>query len=134
MGALFTPPAGYPITLTQGRSYDYFGKLAVSWTTFGGGQNDGYSPDVFIPFVTQNTQFINLTLDGYMPSSSATTLGTTSTVEYSFNGNTVHGELGTGVHNIAQSFPDRVICLVWFRVKSGSSGTISVSIQAYGNS
>jgi hypothetical protein len=120
------------VTKTQGRDYNYFNKIAVSWSNFGGGNNG--NPDIFIPFSTQAVEFINLTVDGYVPATSGTSpfVSPVSVVEYSFNGTTVHGELGTGFHNVSQKFENRVIGLVWFRVQAGSGGTITVSVQAWG--
>jgi hypothetical protein len=129
----FSYPIPSGITKLQGRDYNYFNKIAVSWSAFGGG-NSG-NPDVFIPFSTDWVQFINLTVDGYVPTSSPSQFSpsSVSVVEYSFNGNTVHGELGSGAHNVELTFQDRVIGLIWFRLQSGSGpGTVNVSVQAFG--
>lgn len=117
--------------IKYGFSHNYFNKVAVTWSTFGGGSVDGYQPDMIInlPEPTSTVIFTNLTAtsstDGYISSS-------TSVVEYSFDGTTVHGELGNHTSNLSLTFQNRVISLIWFRVQSGSSGTVNVSVQAWG--
>jgi len=108
------PGIGYN---TKGRSFNFFEKIAVSATTFGGGSADGYQPDLLITFPTQGAIFLN---EG------------TGTVEYSFNGNAVHGELDSTKASAGLSFDNRVISFIWFRVKAGSSGPINVSVHAWG--
>jgi|SRR5271166_3978285 len=108
------PGIGYT---TYGFDYNFFQKIAVSATTFGGSSIDGYQPDTICPFTTQTVMFVNLG---------------SGTVEYSFNGNTVHGELNSAnVNTVALTFQNRVISKIWFRVQTGSSGTINVSVQAW---
>lgn len=104
-------------TKNQGRDYNYFQKTAVNWSTFGGGASDGYGPDQIITFSTQGVMFLN---EG------------SGVVEYSFNGNTVHGELDSSKITAGLSFDNRVISMIWFRVKSGSTGPITISVQAWG--
>jgi hypothetical protein len=109
-----------PITKNQGRDYNFFQKVSVNWAAFGGGQTDGYSPDAVITFSTQGFQFINLGSGG------------TNVVEYSFNGNTVHGELNPTTGSVNLLFDNRVASLIWFRLQAGSSGPVVISIQAWG--
>ena len=100
-----------------GRDYNFFQKKSVTKTTFGVSA-DGYACDMIITFPTQGLIFIN---EG------------SGTVEYSFNGNTVHGELDSASTSTKMlTFNDRVVSKIWFRVKSGSSGPIVVSVQAWG--
>lgn len=112
--------------LTYGYAHNYFNKLSVSWSTFGGGAVDGYQPDMIINLLepTQTVIFTNLT--------TASTPSSTSVIEYSFDGNTVHGELGNSLGNISLTFNNRVISCIWFRVQSGSTGPLEVSVQAWG--
>ncbi len=112
--------------VTYGYAHNYFNKLAVNWTTFGGGAVDGYQPDMIInlPEPTYTVIITNL--------STPTVPVSTSVIEYSFDGNTVHGELGNHINNLSLTFENRVISCIWFRVQSGSSGTINVSVQAWG--
>lgn len=108
--------------VTFGKDHNYFKTLSISSTTFGGGTIDGYQPDMFITFSTQFVVFIN-----------TTTPGTGKVLEYSFNGTTVHGELDatSGSLSAKVEMPFRVVSKIWFRVKSGSTGPVSVSVQAW---
>ncbi len=109
------PNIGYK---THGHDFNYFQKVAVNTSTFGGGSVDGYQPDMVITFSTQGAIFIN---EG------------SCVIEYSFNGTTVHGELDSA-SSVTKSltFNNRVISMIWFRVKTGSTGPITVSVQAWG--
>jgi hypothetical protein len=108
-----------PITLKQGRDSSFFTKVAVNWTSFGGGQTDGQSPDIIISFTTQGLMFLNLGS------------GSSNVVEYSFNGSTVHGELNPTNASAGMSFDNRVQSLIWFRLQSGSTGPVTISVQAW---
>ena len=111
---------------TFGHAHDYFQKVAVNWTVFGANAVDGYQPDLVInlPEPTYTVIFTNL--------STPTAPVTTSVVEYSFDGNTVHGQLGNHINNLSLTFQNRVISCIWFRVQSGSTGPINVSVEAWG--
>jgi hypothetical protein len=107
----------------HGQDFNYFKKSNVNWAQFGAPDGytlaDGYGPDQVITFPTYGVIF--------------NTEGTsTNTVEYSFNGTTVHGELVPGTNRTTLTFLNRPICLIWFRVKSGSTGPIPVSVEAWG--
>jgi hypothetical protein len=119
MTSTFYPNATF---INQGRDYNYFQKIAVDWTSFGAGSSDGYGPDAIITFSTQTVMFVNLTASGTSD----------SVVEYSFNGNVLHGELNPTNSTIALTFENRTISQIWFRIQSGSSGPITVSVQAWG--
>ena len=99
--------------ITYGFDHNYFEKLSVTATTF------NYNADAFVPFVTQGVMLLNLSTSS------------SSIVEFSFNGTTVHGELAAGTPSAGLTFDNRVIGKIWFRVQSGSSGPISVSINAW---
>jgi hypothetical protein len=107
------PSIGYK---TRGPDFNFFEKTDVSATTFGGDSVDGYQPDMIIPFSTQSVIFIN---EG------------SGVVEYSLNGTTIHGELDSSGANSGFIFDNRVVSLIWFRVKTGSIGPITVSVQAW---
>lgn len=107
------PNIGYK---TQGKDFNFFQKLAVVATTFGGNSVGGQQPDFIISFTTQGLLFLN---EG------------SGVVEYSFNGITVHGELDSTGASKGLSFDNRVASMIWFRVKSGSSGPITVSVHAW---
>jgi hypothetical protein len=115
------PNIGYT---TVGRDFNFFQKLSVDWSTFGGGSVSGQQPDMIITFPTQTVLFTNLSLaDGYTNS---------NVIEYSFNGQTIHGELGSSFENVFLTFSNRVVSTIWFRVQSGSTSPLIVSVQAWG--
>lgn len=99
---------------TQGKDYNYFQKFEVSSATF---QDN---PDGVITFSTQSVRFLNEETGG------------TNVLEYSFNGNTVHGECDPTQLSKSKTFDNRTVCLMWFRVKSGSTGPITFSVEAWG--
>lgn len=111
----------YPgIKKTQGFDFNFFQKVTVNWTTHFGANDgyttaDGYGPDLIITFPTQGLIFSN--------SSGAI-------VEYSFNGNTIHGELATTGNRSILTFTNRVASLIWFRLQA--PGTSIVSVEAWG--
>lgn len=100
----------------NGKDFNFYEKIVVTNTTFGAAPE--YKWDVLITFTTTGVMMLN---EG------------TGVVEYSFNGNTIHGELDSTSVTKALSFDNRVINTIWFRIKSGSSAPITVSVQAWGN-
>lgn len=104
--------------INYGQTFNYFKKIAVSNTTFGL-VADGYKYDVLIPFSTQGFSFL----------SEGTT--TSHIVEYSFDGINVHGEINPTLPNRYSVFQHRVACKIWFRVKSGSTGPITIAVEAW---
>lgn len=112
------------IKKNQGRDFNFYEKVEVNWSQFGAldgyTTEDGYGPDLVIKFPTQGLMFLN------------EETSSTQVVEYSFNGNTVHGELDPTLPSRGLVFDNRSVTLIWFRVKSGSSGPITVSVQAWG--
>jgi hypothetical protein len=121
------PGIGYT---NHGYDYNFFQKFTVTaTTTFGSDTVDGYQPSVIINLAvpTYTVIMTNLTAAG----SSGNTWVPGAVVEYSFNGNTVHGELGSCFENISLTFQNRVISTIWFRVQTGSSGSPVVTVQAW---
>jgi len=98
--------------ITYGRDYNFFKKQQVTSSTF----QD--TADLVITFPTQSLMLLNENASGV--------------VEYSFNGNTVHGELDPTLPSKGVAFDNRVVSQMWFRVKSGSSGPITVRVDAWG--
>jgi len=102
-----------------GRTHDFYETATVTWSQFGAPDgyttSDGYGPDMFIPFSTVGVMFTNETSG--------------SVVEYSFNGTTVHGVLdGTATSTTrVVKFDNRVVSLIWFRLKSGGPATITAT-------
>ena len=111
----------YPgIKKTQGFDFNFFQKVTVNWTTHFGASDgyttaDGYGPDLIIRFPTQGLIFNNE--------------GSGGIIEYSFNGNTIHGELTASGNRQTIIFNNRVASLIWFRAQSGSA---VVSVEAWG--
>lgn len=125
------PNNNFPGTgsVTLGYDRNFFQKASVTATGFGS-NNDGSpyvpgpQPDMIIPFNTGGVILTNLTL-------ASGTYAAGSVVEYSFNGQVVHGELGSASANISMLFLNRPVAKIWFRVQTGSTGPISVSVQAW---
>jgi hypothetical protein len=111
------PRVGY---ITQGRDFNFFQIYSVSETSFGGASVDGYQPALVITFPTAGLIFTNETSG--------------QVVEYSFNGQTVHGQLdGTSTSTTRiMTFLNRPVCCIWFRLKSGSAGPASITTTAWG--
>lgn len=107
------------IKKTQGRDFNFFQRTTVTWAQFGAPDGyttvDGYGPDLVITFPTYGVIFTHESGDP---------------VEYSFNGTTVHGDLTANTDRDQLVFENRPMSLIWFRLKSGSTATISV--EAWG--
>lgn len=103
-----------------GRDFNFYKKIEVIATDFGSDSVDGQQPDTIITFPTQSIMFLN------------EESGAGKVVEYSFNGNHVHGELDPELPSKGLVFDDRVASLIWFRIKSGSTGPITIRIDAWG--
>lgn len=105
-------------------NYNFFTKIDVNWSQFGAPDGytirDGYGPDLIIPFVTQGLSFIN---EG---------TSTSNSVEYSFDGINVHGDLVPTTPSQGLVFDVRVISLIWFRLKQGSTGPVTIRVEAWG--
>ena len=99
-----------------GHDFNFFQKLTITATSFGGTSVDGYQPDIVLTFPTQGISFLNE--------------DSTSIVEVSFNGNTVHDELNPTLPSQGTTYDNRSVSMIWFRLKSGSSAV--VSIRAWG--
>lgn len=93
--------------ITLGRDHNFFVKLAVSANAF------NTNCDVLIPF---HARAITFQLEG------------TGKVEYSFNGNTLHGDMENGKSSATLIFEDRNESKVWFRLASGSP---TIRIEAW---
>jgi hypothetical protein len=106
-----------------GRDFNFYKIVAVNWEQFGSPANytdeDGYGADVFIPFPTQALSFISYGADS------------ANTIEYSFNGNTVHGDMVPQTSSGALVFDNRTVSSIWFRLKTGSTGPVSIRIEAW---
>lgn len=107
------PGIGYT---TLGYQRNFYQKVSITSSTFGGASVTGQQPDVIITFNTQGLQLLNLGA---------------GVVEFSFNGTTVHGELNSSNPSAGLTFDNRPTSKIWFRVQSGSSGPITVSVGAW---
>lgn len=111
------PGIGYK---TLGRDFNFYKIVSVNTSSFGGGSVDGYQPDVIVTFPTQGFSLIS-----YGANSS-------NTVEYSFNGTTVHGDLTPQTSSGALVFDVRSVSTIWFRLKTGSTGPVDIRVEAWG--
>jgi len=94
----------------SGQSFDFYETVSTTRTTFGN-PNDGYRPDMMIPFSTYGVIIVTTT-----PS---------VPVQISFNGFDIHEELSTTGGIITATYSNRVISKIWFKVAS-STGACSV--------
>lgn len=110
------PNIGYN---TKGKDFNFYKALAITETTFGGNSVDGYQPNLIITFPNYGLILTNETSG--------------QVAEFSFNGNTVHGILDGSSTSTTRvmTFLNRQVSTIWFRVKSGSSGTINITITAW---
>ena len=103
--------------IQHGRDHNFYQKIIVTATDFGNTTISGEQPDIVITFPTHSIMLLNE--------------DTTNIIEYSFNGNTVHGELNPTLPTRGLVFDNRTVSLMWFRIKSGSSGPVTVRIDAW---
>lgn len=87
-------------------NFNFFKKLTVTASNF-----DGYQSDITIPFSTYTVTFF---------------LESGSSVQYSFDGVNVHGDMTSGQASATLTFQNRVISRAWFK------GTGTVRIEAWG--
>ncbi len=107
--------SGPKAKIVLGRDFNFYDKASVTSTTF---------QDTCDMVITFSTQSVILTNESSTGSS-------TSVVEYSFNGNNLHGELDSSLPSRQMVFENRVVSKIWFRVKSGSSGPITIRVDAW---
>lgn len=94
-----SPVAIPPITI--GFDHNFFEVITVSNANF------NYLSDLYIPFSTYTVTF---------------QLQSGTTVYYSFNGNTIHGNMTDGYASASLTFENRVISGIWFK----GSGVVRV--------
>lgn len=99
--------------ITNQISPDYYKKVTVSRTTFGD-PNDGYRPDMLIPFSTYGIMIVNE--------------GPSVAVQISFDGFNTHEELSTAIGLASVTYLNRVASKIWLKVASSSA---AVSIRAW---
>jgi hypothetical protein len=103
-----------------GHDFNTYQVITVSASTFGGDSVDGYQPSYIITFPTYGIMLTNETSG--------------QVVEYSLNGNTVHGVLDglTTSTTRVVTFNNRPVSMIWFRIKSGG-GPATITLTAWGN-
>lgn len=101
-------------TNPTGRNYDFYEKINVTSGSFSN------NSDVTISFPTNGLMLFNEDTGNKV-------------VEYSFNGTTVAGELVSGATSPSRmlTFYNRKVLGIWFRLKTGSSGTVVVRVDAW---
>ena len=89
------------------------------WNYFSVLNVDGYdfptTPQVSFGFISQGFSFLNRG---------------SKTIQYSFDGSTLHGDLNPSDNSVFLSFNNRYECKIWFR---GDDGYGTVRIEAWGN-
>jgi hypothetical protein len=107
------PNIGYT---SYGRNFNFFQKVTVTATTFGGTSVSGTQPDVIITFPTQGILLLNE--------------DAAAVVQVSFNGNSVDDQLDPTLPSKGVAYDNRVVSTIWFKLVSGASAV--VSIRAWG--
>lgn len=92
--------------ITRGIDYNYFNKLTISAASFA--TNSDAAP------ISRGQITFSLVNEG------------TGVIEYSFNGNTLHGDLTPGTPTAALFFDDRRVGQIWFRLKSGAASIVRI--------
>jgi hypothetical protein len=100
--------------ITYGQDWNFYQKISV---TVNGTFNTDC--DIVIPFNTQGIQLLNLGS------------GATEVVEFSMNGNRVHGEMNPTNPSAGLTYDARTVSKLWFRVQTGSTGPVTVSVMAW---
>lgn len=94
--------------IDYGRDFNFYTKLSITSSTFGA------NCDITITFPTYTIKF---------------DLESTGVVQYSFNGNTVHGEMDSTQASKSLLFENRVASKIWFKLVSGTG---TVRVEAWG--
>ena len=102
--------------ITRGKDYNHFDKVTV---TVPPGSDFHDVSDTLFPFRCAQMTF-SLLLDGY------------GTVEYSFTGIDVHGELVAGTPAEAIFFDNRVVTGIWFRAGTPDAVGSTVRVEGWG--
>ena len=96
--------------ITQGKDYNYFVRFSVS--------NASFNPTSDVDFTFRGPLSFSLINEG------------TGTIEYSFNGTTLHGDLVPSTPSAALVFNNRGINHIWFRLKTGAASNIRIEACA----
>ena len=88
----------------------FFQKISITTSTFA----SATTPDVKVPFAGCGISMLNE--------------DSTNIVEVSFDGINVHDELNPALMSKSALYNNRVVPVIWFRLKTGSSAVVSVRI------
>lgn len=102
-----------------GKDFHKFATITIANTDF-----PDYA-DVFFNFRHSQLSF-NLLLDGYSGGDPIPAV-----VEYSFNGNTVHGDLTMGLPSQAIFFDNRNVEGIWLRAKNSQAIGFTVRVEGW---
>lgn len=94
--------------IALGRDFNFYQKITPTVTSTA--SNFSSICDVLITFPTYTVTF---------------QLESGGPIEYSFNGNTVHGDMQTGKASASLTFENRVVSKIWFR------GTGVIRVEAW---
>jgi len=97
---------------TTGKDHNKFARILV----------DGYEFDQYADFVFN---IRNAVMTFSLVNEGA------GTIEYSFNGNTVHGDLTVGTPTEAIFFDNRKIMAIWFRARGGEGFGSIVRVEGW---
>jgi hypothetical protein len=109
------------VVKTETNDYNFFQKVDVNTSVFGDGY--GSSPDLMFNqpitaiIISKGIMLIN---EG------------SGVVEFSFDGKIVHGELDSTKASAGLAFDNRLVSMIWLRLKIGSSGPITTSVYVWG--
>jgi hypothetical protein len=95
--------------------FNFFNKISISDTEF---SNDY---DAIIPFRKSNMSF-SFCLEN---------AASGNIIEYSFDGETVHGDMEYDTPTQAMFFDDRIFTKVWFRAKTSGDIGVIIRIEAW---
>jgi hypothetical protein len=97
--------------IMQGKDYNFFQRVTINSNTF------AQISDITIPFRNSNMGF-SMIFEG------------SGIIEYSFNGNTVHGDMDSTALTKGLVFDNRKISAVWFRLKTAGAG-VTLRFEAW---
>lgn len=96
--------------IINGKDFNFFAKIDVTNTEF--------TSNAQVVFNFRNQIAFSLVNEG------------SAIIEYSFNGNTLHGDMTLGTPTTALIFDNRRVSKIWFRVPGGGSHRVRVEAWA----
>lgn len=95
---------------TTGKQFSYFRRINVA--------NAAFNSDADVVLNFRGRGSFTLQNEG------------TGIIEYSFNGNILHGDSNAAKYSGTLTFTDRAETLIWFRLKSGTASDIRIEAWA----